>query len=82
MCFGGSSKYERRAAEAQTEALNKLAAAQNAKTTNMVSKTNQTVKTNKDAQKRGMYSLRIPLKNNNQEVNGLAGNSYGLNIPL
>lgn len=81
MCMG-SSKATKRAAAAQTAALNSLAAAQKAKTTDMVSRTNSTVKTNDNAQKRNIYSLRIPLNGDKTVAGGNLGNSYGLNIPL
>ena len=82
MCLGGSSKAQKRAAEAQTRALEAMAAAQKARTSDMISKTNQTVKTNTSSnQKRGIYSLRIPLSDQ-QAVSNNAVNGYGLNIPL
>lgn len=79
MCLG-SSKAAKRAAAAQQKAMESMAAAQKARTTDMVSRTNSTVKTNNEAQKRNIYSLRIPLT---QQVTGVSSNnSYGLNIPL
>ena len=81
MCLGGTNKYQKRALEAQNQALEQMTLAQKARTEQTVSKTNPVVKTNKDAQKRGIYSLRIPLKDKIQNSNGSA-NSYGLNIPL
>lgn len=78
MCMGGGAS--KKAAQAQAEATAKLAAAQRAKTTNMVSKTQGAVKTNPTAEKRPMYSLRIPL--NTQDAVGGLDNTYGLNIPI
>ena len=83
MCMGGSSKYIRRATEAQEKALEALSASQKIKTNEVVSKTSNSVKLNQDAQKRDMYSLRIPLKSKTQAITGGGvGNNYGLNIPL
>ncbi len=79
MCLG-SSKAAKRAAAAQAQAMESMAAAQRARTTDMVSRTNSTVKTNSEAQKRNIYSLRIPLTQ--QVVSGTSNSSYGLNIPL
>lgn len=79
MCLG-SSKAAKRAAAAQAQAMESLAAAQRAKTTDMVSRTNSTVKTNSEVQKRGIYTLRIPLSQ--QVTGGSSNSSYGLNIPL
>ncbi len=79
MCLG-SSKAAKRAAAAQQAAIESMAAAQRARTTDMVSRTNSTVKTNSEAQKRNIYSLRIPLTQ--QVASGGSNNSYGLNIPL
>lgn len=79
MCLG-SSKAAKRAAAVQAQAMESLAAAQRAKTTDMVSRTNSTVKTNSEAQKRNIYSLRIPLSQ--QVTGGSSSSSYGLNIPL
>ena len=81
MCVGGSNKYQKRALEAQNRALEEMTLAQKARTEQTVSKTNPVVKTNKDAQKRGIDSLRIPLKDKFKSSNS-SSNSYGLNIPL
>ena len=80
MCMG-SSRIAKKAAEQQAQALNKLAAAQKAKTTDMVAKTAGIVKTNADTQSRTMSSLRIPIQNNLPSSNNL-GYGFGLNIPL
>ena len=57
----------------------KAAAAQKAQTTDMVSKTNSTVKTNDNAESRSIYSLRIPLSSRNQTLSASLADSYGLN---
>ena len=82
MCFGSSSKYQREAAEAQAKAIQELAKAQNAKVTEITSKTNSAVKTNKDAQKRNLSMLRIPTAKAVSTGAGSFSSSYGLNIPL
>lgn len=81
MCTG--NRQARRAAQAQAEATAKLAAAQRAKTTDMVANTQGVIQTNKSTRtNRPIYSLRIPLNNAAQDSLGTTDNTYGLNIPL
>lgn len=80
MCMS-SSKATREAAKAQADATEKLAKAQRAKTTEMVADTQGMIKVNSAAEKkRPMYSLRIPLSQQETQAGGM--NTYGLNIPL
>lgn len=81
MCMGGG-KAAKKAAEEQTKAINKLAAAQKAKTIDMVSKTAGTVKTNTEAQNRAIASLRIPMQTNQLPTNNTSSYGFGLNIPM